>query len=136
VDDVGERSEHLVAVSRDLSRHHEVVGALDHGDRRDGGELRVEVGAAYARERLCLGTEGLEPITCYRKALDETPLEGAEAVDLCRCAISAEPVQCFKDALRARPDDRPRALRQCSPIAAENLTADCRVGVPTQPGLR
>jgi hypothetical protein len=88
------------------------------------------------RDRLCLGTASLEPITCYREAVDEPALESSEAVDLCRCAASTQPVSCFREALRTRPDEKLWALRQCSPIAAGNLTADCRPVVPIEPGLR
>jgi hypothetical protein len=88
------------------------------------------------RERLCLGTASLEPIACFREALDETTLGAPEAVDLCRCSASTEPVQCFRAALKVRPDEPLWAVRQCSPIAVQNLTADCRSIVPTDPGLR
>ena len=92
--------------------------------------------AEEERERLCLGTAGLEPIACLREALDETPLGTPEAIDLCRCATSTEPVRCFRKALDLRPGEPLWAVRQCSPIAERNLTADCRPVVATEPGLR
>ena len=88
------------------------------------------------RERLCLGASGLAPIECFRDAVDQAALDKPEAIDLCRCATSVEPVRCFRAALRTRPDEPLWAVRQCSPIAAQNLTADCRAVVPTDPGLR
>jgi hypothetical protein len=88
------------------------------------------------RERLCLGTRGLQPIECFRAAVDEPALDKPEAIDLCRCATSTEPVRCFREALNARPDEPLWAVRQCSPISTQKLTADCRPLVPMEPGSR
>ncbi len=92
--------------------------------------------AEEQRERLCLGTRGLEPIACFRQALDEASLDAPEAIDLCRCSTSTQPVRCFREALEVKPGDPLWAVRQCSPITVQNLTADCQPVVPTEPGLR
>ncbi len=92
--------------------------------------------AEEERERLCLGTSSLEVVACFREALDQPSLDAAEAIDLCRCSTSTEPVRCFREALAVRPGEPLWAVRQCSPIAVQKLTADCRPVVPTEPGLR
>jgi hypothetical protein len=74
---------------------------------------------------LCDGSAGAGPVDCYVAAHGRTGLSDADAIALCRCASSNEPVACFEYGRRTTTLDDGRILSLCAPAERFDLDQAC-----------
>lgn len=74
---------------------------------------------------LCRGAETAGPVECFERADGDTTLENQLVFELCRCARSTEPVDCYLRSQDSTFLAKERIVALCSPIATRNLNLNC-----------
>ncbi|MFT3766474.1 MAG: hypothetical protein QM820_13315 [Minicystis sp.] len=74
---------------------------------------------------LCQGAADAGPADCYIRAHRQTFLADEDAIALCRCAASIAPVDCFQTGRGSTTLDTDRILPLCAPVERFQLDETC-----------